>query len=63
MSYAFVMHVYSPISSTVSLVECMHRQGVTQDLETGGQNLGFLKFRGSKVSNPIYKNDHSNLIY
>ena len=34
-------------------------QGVTQDLETGG----FLKFRGSKVSYPIYKNDHSNLIY
>ena len=40
-----------------------HRQGVTQDLETGGQNWGFLKFRGSKVSYPIYKNDHSNLIY
>ena len=39
------------------------RQGVTQDLETGGQNWGFLKFRGSKVSYLIYKNDHSNLIY
>ena len=38
-------------------------QGITQDLETGGQNWGFLKFRGSKVSYPIYKNDHSNLIY
>ena len=38
-------------------------QGVTKDLETGGQNWGFLKFRGSKVSYPIYKNDHSNLIY
>ena len=38
-------------------------QGVTQDLETGGQNWGFFKFRGSKVSYPIYKNDHSNLIY
>ena len=38
-------------------------QGVTQDLETGGQNWGFFQFRGSKVSSyPIYKNDHSNLI-
>ena len=25
-------------------------QGVTQDLETGGQYWGFFKFRGSKVS-------------
>ena len=38
-------------------------QGVTQDLETGGQNRGFLKFKGSKVSYPINKNDHSSLMY
>ena len=41
----------------------IQKQGITKDLETGGQNWGFLKFRESKVSYPIYKNDHSNLIY
>ena len=45
------------------LVKITGRQGVTQDLETGGQYRGFLKFRGSKVSYPINKNDHSSLMY
>ena len=38
-------------------------QGVTRDLETGGQNLESFKFRMSKVIYPIYRNDHSNVIY
>ena len=37
-------------------------QGLTQGLETGVQNFGFMKFEGSKVSYPIYKNEHANPI-
>ena len=40
-----------------------YMHGVIQDLETGGQNWVFLKFRGVEFSYPIYKNVHSNLIY
>ena len=70
----FSFSAYQPLKAHLGVNTCIitqsltlwnvWKQGVTQDLETGGQNWGFLKFRGSKVSYyTIYKNDHSNLIY
>ena len=65
LSYAWICQSFLIEGSSSQDLEAggCPNQGVTQDLETGGQNWGFLKFRGSKVSYPIYKNDNSNLIY